>query len=211
MSICLSRRDVMKLSAGLALLAAGPARAADVSAVAAPIAALNAALIEAMKAGRLQPFRDRYRALAPAIEDAFDLPAILQVSVGPRWASLPPSIQAQLLHVFRRFTIASYVANFDSYDGERFDLLPETRNIGADQVVATRMVAGNGETIRLDYVMHAEDGGWKAIDVLMDGSISRVAVQRSDFRGVLGQGGAADLIASLQRKVADLSGGSLDS
>jgi len=47
--------------------------------------------------------------------------------------------------------------------------------------------------------------------VLMDGSISRVAVQRSDFRGLLGQGGAADLIASLQRKVSDLSGGALDS
>jgi phospholipid transport system substrate-binding protein len=209
MAFILSRRGLVAFVAAIGLGLAS-ARAADPPA-AAPVAALDAALIEAMKAGRDTPFRDRYAALAPAIERAFDLPAILQVSVGPRWASLAPAIQAQLLHVFRRFTIASYVANFDTYDGERFEILPTTRSIGADQVVETRMVAGNGETIRLDYVMRDEGGDWKAVDVLMDGSISRVAVQRSDFRGLLGRGGAADLIASLQRKVADLSGGALDS
>jgi hypothetical protein len=44
---------------------------------------------------------------------------------------------------------------------------------------------------------------------LLDGTISRVAVQHSDFRGLLGSGDAANLIASLQRKAADLSGGSM--
>ncbi len=34
-------------------------------------------------------------------------------------------------------------------------------------------------------------GGWRIVDVLLDGSISRVAVQRSDFRSLLGNGGAA--------------------
>jgi phospholipid transport system substrate-binding protein len=197
--------------AGLAMAAGQSVHAADPSGVDAPIVALNQALIAAMKAGRDEPFRDRYRALAPAIEAALDLPVILQVSIGPRWATLPPAMQAQLLHVFRRFTIASYVANFDSFDGERFEVLPEMRVSGADKVVETRMVAGNGSAIRLDYVMRDDGGAWKAVDVLMDGKISRVAVQRSDFRGLLGQGDAAGLIASLQRKVADLSGGALDS
>jgi phospholipid transport system substrate-binding protein len=210
MAIILSRRGLATLLAGIGMGLAS-ARGADLPPMAAPIAALDAALIEAMKTGRDKPFRERFATLAPAIENAFDLPAILQVSVGARWATLSPAMQAQLLHVFRRFTIASYVANFDSYDGQRFEILPDTRRSGADEVVATRMVADNGDALRLDYVMREQDGAWKATDVLMDGSISRVAVQRSDFRGLLGQGGAADLIASLQRKVADLSGGALDS
>jgi phospholipid transport system substrate-binding protein len=213
MTITVTRRawGMLLAGAGLAIAAGRPARAIDPAAVDAPIVALNDALIAAMKAGRDQPFRDRYRALAPAIEAALDLPVILQVSIGPRWAALPPAMQAQLLHVFRRFTIASYVANFDSFDGERFEVLPEMRSSGADQVVETRMVAANGSAIRLDYVMRDDGGAWKAVDVLMDGKISRVAVQRSDFRGLLGQGDAAGLITSLQRKVADLSGGALDS
>jgi len=39
-------------------------------------------------------------------------------------------------------------------------------------------------------------GEWKAVDVLADGSISRVAVQRSDFRSLLASGDAPALLAS---------------
>ena len=53
--------------------------------------------------------------------------------------------------------------------------------------------------------------GWRAVDVLLDGSISRVAVQRSDFRKLLDPGDASALIASLEKKVSDLSGGALPS
>ena len=55
--------------------------------------------------------------------------------------------------------------------------------------------------------MRQGGGAWKAVDVLADGSISRVAVQRSDFRRLVGRGGAQALIESLNRKTADLSGG----
>jgi phospholipid transport system substrate-binding protein len=109
MAIILSRRGFGMALAVIGAMA-GAARAAEPEQAMAPVKALDAALIEAMKAGRDAPFRDRYKALAPAVESAFDLPAILEVSVGPRWASLSPAMQAQLLHVFRRFTIASYVA-----------------------------------------------------------------------------------------------------
>jgi phospholipid transport system substrate-binding protein len=59
--------------------------------------------------------------------------------------------------------------------------------------------------------MHQEGAAWKVVDVLLDGTISRVAVQRSDFRGVLAHGGAPALIASLERKVVDLAGSSMES
>ena len=77
-------------------------------------------------------------------------------------------------------------------------------------MVATKLVNGDNST-RLDYVMRRTDAGWKAIDVLLDGSISRVAVQRSDFRSLLNAGTAEPLIRSLRQKVAQLSGGALPS
>jgi phospholipid transport system substrate-binding protein len=113
--------------------------------------------------------------------------------------------------VFRRFTVASYVANFDSDDGQHFEVAPSLRTIGTDQVVSTTMVPTKGDKVRLDYVMRQEGADWKIVDVLLDGTISRVAVQRSDFRSVLAQGGAAALMASLERKVVDLAGSSLES
>jgi phospholipid transport system substrate-binding protein len=176
---------------------------------AAPIAALNRGLIAGMQAGKSTPFAKRFATLAPLVEGAFDIPGILQASVGPRWAALPPAQQAQLLDVFRRFTVASYVANFDTYDGEKLEVLPDSRTVGADQVVASQIVPASGAPTRIDYVMRRTPAGWRAVDVLLNGSISRVAVQRSDFRSLLGSGDAGPLIQSLQRKIADLSGGAL--
>jgi len=184
------------------------AAAADPEA-AAPIAALNRGLLAGMRAGKAVPFTQRFATLAPLVEGAFDIPGILQASVGPRWAALPAAQQLQLLDVFRRFTVASYVANFDSYGGEKLELLPESRNVGADQVVASQIVPAGGAPTRIDYVMRRTAAGWRAVDVLLNGSISRVAVQRSDFRSLLGSGDATPLIQSLQRKIADLSGGAL--
>lgn len=207
----LSRRGLLGLA--LAGLVAAPrgAAAADSGAVTAPIQALNDALISVMKAGKKVRFRDRFQTLAPAIDRAFDLPGILRVSVGPQWSSIDAAQKDTLQTVFRRFTVASYVANFDSYDGERFDIAPTLRASGADQIVGTTMVPTRGDRVRIDYVMRQEGEGWKVVDVLLDGTISRVAVQRSDFRALLARGGAPALIASLQAKVADLAGGGLES
>jgi phospholipid transport system substrate-binding protein len=186
------------------------ARAQSAGAPAAPIERLNAALIAAMKLGRSASFIQRFETLAAHVNEAFDLDAVLRTSVGPNWVSLSADEQHQLQTAFARYTIASYVANFDSYAGETFQVAPETRAIGnGDQVVTTRVIPTASSATVLSYVMRATSNGWKAVDVLADGAISRVAVQRSDFRSLLRQGGGTALVASLQHKVADLSNGAL--
>jgi phospholipid transport system substrate-binding protein len=176
----------------------------------ATIVHLNEALLAAMKAGQQTDFSRRFQALAPAVDRAFDLRAVLAVSVGSGWASLAPEQQDKLLDAFRRYTVASYVANFDHYAGQSFTVSPDTRSLGADRVVVqSRITPTGGDATELDYVMQDTPSGWKAVDVLAAGSISRVAVQRSDFRHVLSNGGGDALLASLQRKVSDISGGAL--
>ena len=163
-----------------------------------------------MKAGKGTPFSQRYAALAPVVEQTFDLDAVLAASIGLSWASMPSDQKAQLLATFRRYTVASYAANFDNYTGQTFQIAPSVRSVGnGDVIVATKIVATDGSSNKLDYVMRNTASGWKAVDVLADGSISRVAVQRSDFRHLLSSGGAPALVAGLQRKVASLSGGML--
>ena len=190
------------------LLAASGARAADPDAVA-PIQALLQALSGSMQAGAGMTFPQRYAKLAPVVDRAFDIQATLQAAVGPRWTALPAPQQAQLLDVFRKFTIARYADNFDEANGEKLEVLPEARSVGADQIVATRIVPKNGDPVRIDYVMRKSAAGWKAVDVLLNGSISQVAVQRSDFRALLSGGDAGPLIQSLQQKVSAMSGGTL--
>lgn len=201
-----SRRAV--LAAPFAAMLASTAARADDPAAAAPIQALNQALAASMRAGTKSPFPQRFNLVAPAVDGAFDLPGVLAASVGPRYASLPADQQAALLDVFRKFTIASYAANFDADDGTRIELVPAQRTVGSDLVVSTRIVPRSGDPTPIDYVMRRGPQGWRAIDVLLNGSISQNAVKRSDFRALVTTS-AQPLIDSLRRKVAELSGGTL--
>lgn len=207
----LSRRSLLGMLTVAAVPLARPAVAdtGQVDAIA-TIRQFNGALLGAMKSGGRADFGQRFQALAPAVDQVFDLSSVLAVSVGPSWASLPADQQGRLLDAFRRYTVATYVANFDSYSGQSFTVLPEARDLGAGRVVVqSRIQPVKGEATELDYVMKQTSWGWKVVDVLAAGSISRVAVQRSDFRHLLASGGGGALLASLQRKTSDLSGGAV--
>jgi phospholipid transport system substrate-binding protein len=182
--------------------------AAVASEMTAPIEQLDTGLLQVMKAGKKAPFQQRYDVLAPLVARAVDLDAILEAGVGPGWASLPPGQQAALKTAFQRFSVATYVANFDDYGGERFDLAP---GAGGDPVVRVRIVPGKSgdETHTLAYAMRQTPSGWKAVDVKADGSISQVVAQQEEIRSLVRSGGAAGLLARLQQKTAELSGGAV--
>jgi phospholipid transport system substrate-binding protein len=201
------RRGLIIVAAALLSAAALPARAAGEEAVLAPVQRLVNGLLSIMKAGMATPFQLRFATLGPIIDQTFDLATILKESVGSTWATLPPDQQNMLADAFRRYTVASYVNSFDNYNGQRIDILPQTRAVGANQVVQTRLIPKAGETHELDYVVREGASGWQVVDVLAEGSISRVAVQRSDFRRLLSRGGAQALADSLRAKSADMSGG----
>jgi len=173
----------------------------------APIEQLDAGLIRVMRAGKAAPFQQRYDVLAPLVTGAIDLDFILQSAVGAAWASLPPDQQGTLRAAFQRYSIAAYVANFDSFAGERFDLQPG----GDGAVVTVRIVpgSGGGDTHVLRYAMRQTASGWKAGDVMADGTISQVVAQQSEIRSLFTRGGYAGLLARLQQKTAELSGGAL--
>jgi phospholipid transport system substrate-binding protein len=203
----LRRRTLVRLALFGVAAAPIPVRAAD-PAVVAPIQRLYDALLAAMKAGPKTSFVQRYDQLAPVIDAVFDLTAILQTSVGLSWDAQGADQHATLLTAFRRYTVATYVANFDSFNGQRFEVSPDTRALpNNDQVVTSQIISASGESHRLDYVMRQVNGAWRVVDVLADGTISRVAVQRSDFRRLLQQGGSAALVVSLQSKADQLAGG----
>lgn len=208
------RRWLLAMAAAAAVWPVHGQAQATASATAAQksISELYAGLQTAMQMGSAgATFQQRFDRLAPVIDRVFNLDAILRTSVGLRWSSLDDASRRALYAVFRTFTIASYTANFDSNGGEKFQVLPQTRPSGDDLIVESRLIPADGDPVRLDYVMHSGPTGPQIVDVLLNGSISRVAVQRSDFRALLASGSASPLIASLKQKVTDLSGGAMRS
>jgi phospholipid transport system substrate-binding protein len=177
---------------------------------AAPVIALDNALIATMKGGSAgTSFMARYTALKPVVEQSFDLSVILQTSAGLLWSQIPAAQQSELLTVFTQYTVATYVSSFSGYGGQSFETLPGSRSVGDKRVVTTNLVAPGGHKTKLAYVMTPTAGTWKITDVLFEGTISKVATQRSDFSGLIAPGDATKLIAALKQKVSALSGGAL--
>ena len=207
----LTRRGILGIAAGALLVPFAPRMAAAQQANGAmlPIERLDAALLATMRTGGA-PFVQRYRMLEPVITQVFDLQTVLAESVGFAWFSMSPQHKAQLLDVFRRYTVSTYAANFDSYNGQSFRMSPAVRTLRDGRViVATEFVPRDDSPTALNYVLKQTSVGWKVVDVLAEGSISRVATQRSDFATLLASGGAPALISGLQRKIASLSDGML--
>jgi phospholipid transport system substrate-binding protein len=199
-ALSIGRRRLFGLAAAAAGASTLPWRAALAQAAApnGPIQRLSDALLATMKSGG--SFEARYRALEPVVEQVFNLDAVLAASVGLFWSALG---EDQKSH-----TVSSYVANFDSYNGQSFQVARAVRTINPDEVVVdSQLLRRDNDPVKIDYVMRRGPAGWQAVDVLTDGSISRVAVQRSDFRELLRRGGVPALAASLTNKVANLSGG----
>ena len=199
---------------GAALLFGSGARAADLLPPALSVQHFNDGLLRVMKAGRTASFADRVRMLTPIVEQAFDLPLILRRSVGTQWSKFSDAAKADLLAAFEAFTVATWVANFDNFDGEAFEIAADVRAVGQEMVVQTRIVPTSGDATRLDYVMRevgresaGAPGVWRAVDILLNGTISRVAVQRSDFRAIVDAGDPGALIILLRNKTAALAAG----
>lgn len=201
-----SRRGLLSCLGAAAFEAtARPAIAQSTADVTAPIQQFYQALLAIMKAGRMTPFTQRFATLAPVLEKTFDLPAILRAAVGLGWSSFQPAQQQDVMTAFRRYTVATWVSNFDSYNGQELSILPALRRVGSAEVVQTKIAKSAGGTNVIDYVMRQAAGSWKVTDVLLGGTISQVAVLRSDFSSLLSRGPLA-LAASLDKKAADLTG-----
>jgi phospholipid transport system substrate-binding protein len=157
-------------------------------------------LLSNMRDGRVLGESGRLARLAPVVNRTFDIPTMTRLAMGPSWANLNPAQQQQLAAAFGHYVAATYADQFDTYSGEQLQVTGE-RSYGADVMVQTRIVKSNGEATRLDYLMRQDQSGRQISDVYLDGSISQLAVHRSEFHSILQREGVDGLVMALNRKV----------
>jgi phospholipid transport system substrate-binding protein len=161
-------------------------------------------LLTTMKDGRTLGQSGRYARLAPVVDRAFDVPFMTRLAIGPSWTTLSPAQQQQLTEAFRHYIVATYADRFDNYSGQQLQVTGQ-RPSNEDVMVQTRIVKSDGETTTLNYLMRQNQGSWQISDVYLDGTISQLAIQRSEFHSILRRDGIDGLVMALTRKV-DLLG-----
>ena len=190
-SICLALWFAVGLSAQQAAAASDPQEVAQ---------GFYGVLLSTMRDGRSLGQSGRYAKLVPVVNRTFDLAFMARLAVGASWATLAPAQQQRLTEAFGNHVSATYADRFDSYSGEQLEVTGE-RPYGSDIMVQTKIVKSNGETTTLDYLMRQNQGAWQISDVYLDGTISQVAVQRSEFSSILRREGVDGLIMALNCKV----------
>jgi phospholipid transport system substrate-binding protein len=163
---------------------------------------LNTALLDNMKQGKELNFAARKEKIAPVVQEVFDLETMTRVSVGGGWQKLSEDERKKLTEAFAGWTIATYASQFKNWNGEEFIIKDFTDPQKPDVMVNTEIKPKSGKATALNYRLRQKpteknDGPWQVIDILLDGSVSQLALRRSDFSAVFNSGGAPALIAHL--------------
>ncbi len=212
------RRLTALLVAGWILLA-GPLAATSLASEEAPVPVpeteaedsaiqvverLHSGLIETMQGGDELGFQGRFDLIRPVVEATFDLGFMGSKSVGRHWKKLTPEEQALWLDKFTGFLAANYAGNFDGFAGESFETLGEEPAKRETRVVLTELRVPGSEDVVLNYRLRKTQDGWRIIDIYLKGTVSELALRRSDFSSTLKQKGFGELAAAVDRKIQNL-------
>lgn len=201
------RSALRALAAILALLVAlpGAGRASGPEGAVAVVEALDAVYLEVMKNAQALGFAGRVAKLEPVLTKSFDFAAMARLSVGGRWRDLTPEQQQKLVSAFARMSIATYAGRFTGWDGEAFEIVGHEPSTQGTVLVQTRVVAPGKDPVQLNYRVRPGPDGWRILDVFLNGTVSELALRRSEYAAVLDRSGFDGLLAALDQKILDFA------
>jgi phospholipid transport system substrate-binding protein len=186
-----------------AMAAAAQAAAPSPEAATEVVETLHAEMLAVMKEGKQLGYAGRLAKLQPAILASYDFSFIAEKSIGSAWKDLDAEQRAKLIDAIGRLAAATYAARMADFSGERFETLG-TEPASQDTIlVHTRIAAVKGATIPLDYRLRSSDAGPRIIDVFYDGTVSELAMRRSEYSALLKKGGIQALLDALEKKIAE--------
>jgi phospholipid transport system substrate-binding protein len=145
----------------------------------------------------------RFQRLEEPVRAAFDLETMIRIATGAAWKSATPAEQQTLIDAFTRYSVASWASRFDSYNGQRFEMVGSRPGPSGRVIVETRIVPRSGDTVALDYVLDDASGSSRIVDVVAKG-VSELAKLRSDYRSTLRNEGPAGLARAIDGLAASL-------
>jgi len=161
-------------------------------------------LLTTMRNGPALGPRGRYNQIEPVIRRVFDIPFMTRLAVGPEWAGLTEMQRQQVSQAFERYITAIYAERFDSYSGERLQVIGEQPSAGG-AIITSQIIKSNGQPVNINYLMRQNGGVWQIADVYLGGTISELATRRSEFASILRTQGINGLIETLNTKANSLS------
>jgi len=168
------------------------------------IESFHAGLLQIMKEAKTLGFQGRIDRLAPLMANTFDLDFMASKTVGRHWRKLSDEDKERWAQTFARFTYANYAGRFTGFTGEEFVTLGVEDAARGTRNVLTKIVVPDGDDVELNYRVIERSGEWKVIDVYLNGTVSELALRRSEYSSALKREGFPALVDSIENKIEDL-------
>jgi len=169
------------------------------------VSAFYDALILSMKSK--EGVAGRYEILKPAIEEAFDIPTMTKIVIGPTWTGLPGTKKTEAIETFRQYIVTSYASRFKNFTTQHFEVLEAKDAKNNRMLVLSKLIRPGEEDIPFNYLLWVTKNNWRIIDIYLGGAISEMARLRSEFSEVIQRDGIDGLISDLKTKTTALSKG----
>ena len=203
----MSARRALRLVLLACVVASAPLAASVEPEAAAVVEKLHGELIAVMKKADALGYAGREARLRDPLLASYDLDFMARLVLGRHWQTLSEAQQAQFVEAFTRLTLANYAGQFTGFAGEQFEVVGEEPGVQDTVLVKTRLVRPSEEPVQLDYRLHRTPAGWRIIDVYLNGTISELALRRSEYSALLRREGFDALMQALDAKIAELGRG----
>ena len=194
-------RSLFALAPALLLLLAPFAATADPQAEARAVIETTVEEVIAILNDESRDSAARREAIEKVAQDRFDFRTMSKLVLAKNWKRLSKPQQTEFVEQFTEYLANDYGSRIERYEQEQVDIVGERVAKRGDVTVKTRIVGGANNDAEVDYRMRNKGGGWKIIDVVIEG-ISLVANFRDQFRDVMGKEGPVTLIDKLKEKNA---------
>jgi phospholipid transport system substrate-binding protein len=168
------------------------------------VESLHNELLGVMKEADELGYQGRYLRLKPVLDELFDIPFMAMKSVGRHWKTVDEQKRERLLATFGRFTVANYAGRFSAYSDQYFETLKVVESTHGTYLVHSKLVTPNGETVQLNYRLRPADDGWRIIDVYLNGTVSELALRRSEYSSLIQREGFDALLTALDERISAL-------
>jgi phospholipid transport system substrate-binding protein len=202
----ISRRSLLQSAlAGAVFCAAGlPSRAAEAD----PRAFVDHLATQAMDTMVAKGVSDaertaRFRTL---FTNAVDMPELAKFVLGRYWRTATPEQQQEFLKLFEDILVLTWANRFKDYaGGVQHQVTGATPDGERGVFVESRVSREKQEPISLQWRLRQPDGGFKVVDLIVEGS-SMAITYRSEYASVIqSSGGKVDgLLNAMRKKIAQL-------
>ncbi|HEY8120820.1 MAG TPA: ABC transporter substrate-binding protein [Myxococcota bacterium] len=191
---------ICALPAAPAAADASLAAAPSLDAARAPIESFYAALDVSMRAGDSLSFEARRTQLTPVVSQTFDLPLMAAKVLGRHWRTTAPADQRRWIAAFSGLTVKTYAEQFDTNTGLVFEVGAVQPAPGGTALVRTKLKRASDDPVAIDYRLRPGAGGWRVMDIFLNGTVSELALRRSEYTSVLERDGFEKLVVTLQTR-----------